>query len=115
GTPVNGYILSNDGKGTFSNVPQQQAPGLNNLGMITDASWADVDGDKDWDLVVVGEWMPIKIFINDSGKLTDQTEKWGLAQSKGWWNVIEPADIDGDGDIDFVAGNHGLNSRFRAN
>jgi enediyne biosynthesis protein E4 len=114
GLPANGYILANDGKGNFTNVTKQLAPDLIKLGMITDASWADVDGDKDWDLVVVGEWMPVKIFINESGKLVDQTEQWGLKDSKGWWNAIEPADLDGDGDIDFIVGNHGLNSRFKA-
>jgi len=68
GVPMNGYILENDGKGKFTNVAERIAPGLKNLGMITDASWADVDGDKDMDLVVVGEWMPIVVFINEKGK-----------------------------------------------
>lgn len=114
GLPCNGYILSNDGKGKFTNVTQSFAPGLMGVGMITDAAWADIDGDLDQDLVVVGEWMSIKVFVNEEGKLTDQTERWNLSQSTGWWNVIQPADVDGDGDIDFVIGNHGLNSRFRA-
>ncbi len=114
GVPVNGYLLNNDGKGNFTNVSDAQAPDLKKIGLITDASWADVDGDKDWDLVIVGEWMSIKVLINQSGKFTDQSERLGLANTKGWWNNIEPADLDGDGDIDFIAGNHGLNSRFRA-
>lgn len=114
GMPVNGYLLANDGKGNFTNVTEQLAPSLTNMGMITDATWADVDGDKDWDLIIVGDWMPVKIFINEKGRLTDQTAQWGLAQSKGWWNTLEPIDLDNDGDIDFVVGNHGRNSRFRA-
>jgi len=114
GLPMNGYVLNNDGKGNFKNVSEKIAPGLNKLGMITDASWADVDGDKDQDLVVVGEYMPVSIFINDHGKLTNRTAEFGLKMSNGWWNTILPVDLDGDGDIDFIAGNHGLNSRFRA-
>ena len=114
GTPVNGYILKNDGKGNFTDVTKDVAPGLRNLGMITDATWSDVDGDKDQDLIVVGEYMPVKIFINDVNKFTDHTETAGLSKSNGWWNRIEASDIDDDGDIDFVVGNHGLNSRFRA-
>jgi enediyne biosynthesis protein E4 len=114
GLPMNGYILSNDGKGTFSNVTEKVAPGLKDVGMITDGLWADVDNDKDDDLVVVGEYMPVKVFINDKGTLSDRTAEFGLAASNGWWNRIESADLDNDGDIDFVVGNHGLNSRFRA-
>ncbi len=112
GVPVNGYLLNNDGKGVFQNVTETIAPSLIKLGMITDASWADIDGDKDMDLVVVGEWMPIKVFFNEQGKFKEG--KSGLESSQGWWNVIKSADLDKDGDLDFVVGNHGLNSRFRA-
>ncbi len=114
GLPVNGYILNNDGKGNFTDVSNQIAPGLQNVGMITDATFADVDGDLDEDLLVVGEYMPIKVFVNDGGKFIDQTTQSGLEKSNGWWNRLEVADLDNDGDIDFVVGNHGLNSRFRA-
>ena len=114
GMPVNGYILTNDGRGNFQDVSQQIAPGLQNLGMITDAAWADVDGDNDEDLLVVGEFMPVKVFINEVGKFIDQTVQSGLGKSNGWWNRLEAADVDKDGDIDFVIGNHGKNSRFRA-
>lgn len=114
GQPMNGYILNNNGKGEFSDVSEAIAPGLKNLGLITDASWKDVDGDNDFDLVVVGEYMPIKVFINDNGKYTDQTESSGLVKTNGWWNRIEAADFDKDGDVDFVVANHGFNSRFKA-
>lgn len=114
GIPVNGYLLENDGKGNFTNVTEEKAPGLNEIGMITDAIWSDIDGDKDFDLLVTGEYMPIKIFINQNGNFVDHTMESGLNKSNGWWNKIERSDLDGDGDIDFVVGNHGLNSRFRA-
>ncbi|MGE0772179.1 MAG: VCBS repeat-containing protein [Cyclobacteriaceae bacterium] len=114
GLPVNGYILNNDGRGNFTNVTAQIAPSLSNIGMITDAVWKDINGDAKEDLLVVGEYMAIRVFINDGEKLVDRTEQAGLARTHGWWNRIEAADLDGDGDIDFVVGNHGLNSRFRA-
>ncbi len=113
GYPMNGYLLVND-KGTFTNESAQRASGLEKLGMITDATWADVDGDKDLDLIVVGEWMRVTVFKNEAGKLINNTESAGLAGTEGWWNCVAAGDLDGDGDIDFVAGNHGLNSRFRA-
>lgn len=114
GYPVNGFLLNNNGKGFFSNVTDKIAPGLTKIGMITDAAWSDVDGDKDWDLLVVGEYMPISVFIQQDGKFENRTETAGLGHTQGWWNCIEAHDVDKDGDIDFVAGNHGLNSRFRA-
>jgi hypothetical protein len=114
GAPMNGYILNNDGNGNFRNVTAEIAPELTNMGMITDGVWADIDGDKDHDLLIIGEYMPIKIFINVDGKLMDRTLEAGLSKSNGWWNRLEGSDLDHDGDIDFVIGNHGLNSRFRA-
>jgi hypothetical protein len=112
GVPVNGYILNNNGKGKFQNVTDAIAPGLLKIGMITDAVWADIDNDNDIDLVIVGEWMPIKILINENGKFSEDKET--LIKSNGWWNVIKASDVDKDGDVDFVVGNHGLNSRFHA-
>lgn len=114
GAPMNGFLLRNDGKGKFSDATKEVAPGLMNIGMITDAVWADVNGDQKIDLIVVGEYMPVTVFINDGSRLENVTASVGLANSSGWWNSIEAVDLDGDGDMDFVAGNHGLNSRFRA-
>lgn len=114
GLPMNGYILSNDGRGKFSNVTSSIAPSLTNVGMITDATWTDIDKDGDFDLLVVGEYMPIKVFVNERGKLIDKTDESILQLTNGWWNRIKAADLDNDGDVDFVVANHGLNSRFKA-
>ena len=114
GMPGNGYILNNDGTGNFTNVSEKVAPDLAEIGMITDATWADIDGDDDMDLVVVGEYMPVTVFVNEGDAFAKRTEQAGLADSHGWWNRIVPSDLDGDGDTDFILGNHGLNSRFKA-
>lgn len=114
GIPVNGYLLENDGHGKFSNITTQAAPGLLGLGMITDMVWADVDNDDDLDMVIAGDWMPVKIFLNRDGKFTDVSERYGLKDTEGWWHRIIAADLNGDGRTDFVLGNHGLNSFFKA-
>jgi hypothetical protein len=114
GFPGNGYILSNDGDGNFSIPEKRIAEQLINLGMITDATWTDINQDSWPDLVVVGEFMPVKIFLNRKGRLEDATDVFGLAESAGWWHRVVAADLDADGDVDLLAGNHGLNSRFKA-
>ncbi len=114
GVPVNGYILNNDGKGRFTDVTSKIAPDLIEIGMITDAAWADVDHDGDGDLIITGEWMPLTIIINDNGKFINKTKEAGLEKTDGWWHSLYVDDLDGDGDIDFIAGNHGLNTVFRA-
>lgn len=114
GLPANGYILENDGSGKFNNVTEKLAPELINAGMITDMVWADVDNDGDSDIVLVGDWMQVKLFINDNGVFRDRSDEFGLSGTEGWWNTIATKDLDADGDIDFILGNHGLNSRFRA-
>lgn len=107
-------LLRNDGRGKFTDVTAQMAPELQRVGMVTDAIWQDVDGDRRPDLVVVGEWMPITIFRNaGGGRLTPMVAK-GLEQSGGWWNRIVAGDFNGDGRMDFAVGNLGLNTRLRA-
>ncbi len=114
GVPVDGFILINDGKGTFQDQTKIVAPELQDLGMITDASWTDIDQDGDDDLLIVGEWMGIELFENQDGTLSRKSDAYGLEKTNGWWNAIHASDLDNDGDIDFVLGNHGLNSRFTA-
>jgi enediyne biosynthesis protein E4 len=115
GLPVSGYLLENNGQGIFSDVSAKRAPGLKDIGMITDMAWADVDSDGDQDMVIVGDWMPVKIFTNDgSNNFTDASEKSGMLNTEGWWHVILPVDLNNDGNIDFIMGNHGLNSFFKA-
>lgn len=114
GLPGNGYILNNDGKGNFQEVTERIAPELLNAGMITDAKWIDVNNDAKTDLLVTGEWMPIRLFLNENGKLTERTREYGLGNTNGWYNCLETGDFNHDGRPDFVVGNHGLNSRFKA-
>jgi hypothetical protein len=109
-----GRLLINDGKGHFTDATAQLAPGLANLGMITDAAWVDLDKDHHPDLVVVGEWMPIKVFLNKNGHLEDASDRYIHFPSTGWWNRIAVADLDGDGNPDLVLGNQGLNNQFKA-
>ena len=114
GVPQNGYILENNGKGEYKDVTLELAPEMIELGMITDAKWSDFDNDDDYDLIIVGEWMGIKLFENDNSNFTEISKDVGLKNTSGWWNRIASSDIDNDGDIDFIVGNHGLNSRFKA-
>jgi enediyne biosynthesis protein E4 len=111
GAAVGGFILQNDGQGHFKGVTPDVAPELKNIGMICDALWADIDNDKDLDLLVVGDWLPLNIFKNEKGKLLKIKD---LDKTNGWWNCIQAGDFNGDGLVDFAVGNHGLNSRFKA-
>jgi enediyne biosynthesis protein E4 len=114
GLPANGYILENDGRGLFKNVTEQVAPELLKSGMITDAEWVDYDKDGLKDLILVGDYMPVKVFHNQNGKLKEINTGSGFENTEGWWNKISIADVNSDGYPDIIAGNHGLNSRFKA-
>jgi hypothetical protein len=81
--------------------------------MVTDACWADLNSDHYADLILVGEWMPVKVFINVKGQLEDQTQAYVSDYTEGFWNCIQASDFDGDGDVDFVAGNMGDNNQLR--
>lgn len=108
------YILLNDGKGSFTNMTRVVAPAMEQIGMVTDAAWTDINKDGQQDLVVVGEWMPLSIWINDNGKLTDQTVSILGREYRGWWNTLTVADLNGDGRPDLMGGNIGKNTQFRA-
>jgi hypothetical protein len=114
GNAPKSMLLQNNGKGVFKDVITQVAPALQNLGMITDAVWADFNNDQQLDLVVVGEWLPIAFFENQQGILS-QNSKFQLTNSNGFWNCIVSEDFDNDGDTDFFVGNLGLNSKLKAN
>ncbi|MBT3385007.1 MAG: VCBS repeat-containing protein [Prolixibacteraceae bacterium] len=108
------FLLENNGIGFFKDVTDIRLNGPKNVGMVSDASWLDYDRDGDQDLILVGEWMKVRIYQNDNGHFTDATEVAGLNETAGWWNSIQVADIDSDGDLDFIGGNLGLNSLLTA-
>ena len=127
--PASSYLFRNEskkgGEGTsspsslssssprFSDVTDQLAPGLGHIGMVTAALWTDTDNDHQADLMLVGEWMAPTLFRNIGGTLKQQKIN-GLSNETGWWCSLVAGDFDGDGDTDYVAGNLGLNSKFRA-
>lgn len=111
--PTNSAILINE-NGFFKNATDDIAPDLINIGMVTDAIWSDFDGDQDDDLILVGEWMALTILENNDGRFTRNETDLALADQTGWWFSIAQADIDNDGDIDYVAGNLGKNYRYHA-
>lgn len=102
-------LYVNEG-GKLENRTTALAPLLEDIGMVTDAEWTDLDADGDVDLLLVGEWMPISMLINNEGKFEQKT----LPNSSGWWNTIYQADVDGNGIMDFLVGNLGYNIKYKA-
>jgi hypothetical protein len=109
--PPKSYLLINDGKGKFLDATNQYSNALRRPGLVTSALWTDINNDNWTDLILVGEWMPITYFINNQGKNFTKSE---VANTEGWWNSITGADFDNDGDMDYVVGNQGLNSIYKA-
>ena len=119
GKPPISYLLTNDGTGTFKNYTKRVMSDVEQLGMVTAAAWADLNGDTYPELIVAGDWEPIRVFDNQRGKLTLPERAITGTDGKpmktnGWWNCISAGDADADGDVDLLVGNLGLNSRIRA-
>ncbi|MGB7395133.1 MAG: FG-GAP-like repeat-containing protein, partial [Pricia sp.] len=115
--PPESILLKNNsanGQIKFEKDDQSINDAFKQLGMVTAALWTDFNDDSWQDLIIVGEFMAIRFFQNDNGKLSEVTEQTGLKNTKGWWNSINSGDFDNDGDTDYVLGNLGLNSRYNA-
>jgi hypothetical protein len=115
--PAGSVLLKNEsreGKIKFVDVTSDLAPFMSDLGMVSDAEWVDIDNDNTLELLIVGEWMPIKVIKNVDGTFVDFTLKTGLEDQIGWWFSIESADFDKDGDTDFIVGNLGENYKYKA-
>lgn len=115
--PVSSFIYRNDTKNgviKFTDVSQKIAPSLKNIGLVCDAVFTDFDNDNWIDLVITGEWMSIQFFKNNQGKFINVSKTTGINNEIGWWNSITGGDFDNDGDIDYLAGNLGKNSFYKA-
>ncbi len=109
------YLLENvtaNGVVKFQDITGKASPALSSVGMVTSALWTDIDNDSWQDLIVVGEWMPVRVFMNKNGKLTERIDK-NLEKSNGWWSSIFATDMDKDGDVDYCLGNAGNNLQFK--
>lgn len=112
--PATSRLLINDGKGKFVDGTEKVAPGLVEVGLVTGGLWTDVDQDGYVDLMVTTEWGAVTVFRNMSGKtLSNVTAGSGIEHELGWWNGITGADIDHDGDIDYIVTNFGLNTKYK--
>jgi hypothetical protein len=112
--PPRSYILRND-HGKFTDVTSSVCPALEDIGLLNAADWIDIDNDQKPDLIIAGDWMPIRIFKNNGTALNEITDNTGLRDLTGFWRSLAIADIDHDGDMDIVAGNMGLNNPFHIN
>jgi hypothetical protein len=108
------YLLINDGSGHFTDETAKFNTQLQHIGMITDAAWIDMNGDKKPDLVLVGEWMPITVMVNANGKLTNSSKNYFDEPNSGWWNKLLVDDFNHDGHPDLFVGNQGLNTQCKA-
>jgi hypothetical protein len=108
------FILINDGKGNFSDQTEMICSELLKPGMITDAAWVDLDGDKKNELVIAGEWMPVMVYRHQNGKLVNNTSQFFDRNYSGWWNKIAVGDFNSDNRPDLIIGNMGLNTQFKA-
>ena len=113
GVPGEGFLLTKTGD-KYSNTAGSISPDFSKMGLITDAATADLNKDGFDDLIVVGEYMPVQIYMGSQNGLQPIDTSSEASQSYGWWNTIEVADLDNDGDQDIILGNHGTNSRFKA-
>lgn len=113
GKPVSSFLLENN-NGKFTDVTDTKAAELFEFGMVTDAVAADLNGDENLELIVVGEWLGITVFEVSEKGLVNRSDEYGLSNTKGWWNTIAIDDLDGDGDSDLVVGNLGLNLKYKA-
>lgn len=107
------YLLENV-NGRFLDKSEKLGERHGMLGMVTSALWTDVNNDKAPDLMIVGEWMEITVLMNKGGSFVDESEAYQLSNTGGWWNSINGGDFDNDGDIDYLLGNYGLNSFYKA-
>ncbi len=110
--PVKSTLLMNE-DGHFKDVTAVWCPELLEAGMVTSALWSDYDNDGNVDLIIAGDWMQVRIFRNTGNNLTEITGGAGMGETGGWWNSLAAADFDRDGDMDYVAGNQGLNMKYK--